>query len=70
MFGATYTARLTGEIRTDDIQWEMYITRTGINAYAEFKWYEGTSDLDGNGVPQQQIYKDIYDPFCKDEEVM
>ncbi len=27
----------------------MYITKTGINPHDEFKWFEGISDLDGNG---------------------
>lgn len=48
-FASTYTARLNGQIRTDDVKWEMYITKNGIGGYDEFKWFEGTSDLDGNG---------------------
>lgn len=45
--GATYTARLTGEIRSTDIKWEMYITRDGAGGFAEFKWFDGTTNLDG-----------------------
>jgi hypothetical protein len=45
--GATYTARLTGEIRSTDIKWEMYIAREGAGGFAEFKWFEGTTKLDG-----------------------
>ena len=48
-FAATYTARLTGQIRANDVKWEMYISRAGVGGFDEFKWYEGTSDLDGNG---------------------
>lgn len=48
-FASTYTARLTGQIRVNDVKWEMYITKTGIGGYDEFKWFEGTSDIDGNG---------------------
>lgn len=46
VIGATYEARLTGQIRTTDIKWEMYISREGIGAFAELLWYEGTSNLD------------------------
>jgi len=45
---ANYTARLTGQIRSDSIKWEMYITRDGISGFDEFKWFEGTTALDGN----------------------
>jgi hypothetical protein len=45
--GATYKARLTGEIRATDVKWEMYVAREGAGAFAEFKWFEGTSALDG-----------------------
>ncbi|MFC2104253.1 hypothetical protein ACFLS4_02750 [Bacteroidota bacterium] len=47
-FATTHTARLTGMLRTSDIKWEMYITRTGVGAYPEFKWFEGISNLDDN----------------------
>jgi len=47
--GVTYKARLTGEIRTSDAKWEMYVAREGADAFAEFKWFEGTSKLDGTG---------------------
>src|SRR5512140_3510589 len=33
--GATYNARLTGEIRTSDVKWEMYISKTGVGQFAE-----------------------------------
>lgn len=48
VLGATYTARMTGQIRTDNVKWNMYVSRSGINAFEEFKWFEGTSDTDGN----------------------
>jgi hypothetical protein len=47
--GVAYKARLTGEIGATDIIWEMYITREGANAFPEFKWFDGTSKLDGSG---------------------
>jgi hypothetical protein len=48
-FTITYRAKLTGQIRADDVQWKMYITREGTGGYEEFLWFEGTSDLDGKG---------------------
>jgi hypothetical protein len=48
-FGGTYHARLTGQVRSSDVKWEMYISKDGIGAFPEFKWFEGTSLLDGSG---------------------
>jgi len=45
----TYKARLTGLIRTGDVQWKMYVSRDGTGGFAEFLWFEGTSKLDGTG---------------------
>jgi hypothetical protein len=47
VLGGTYNARLTGQIRSSDVKWEMYISRQGIGAFSEFLWFEGTSALDG-----------------------
>jgi hypothetical protein len=50
ILGATYTARLTGQIRTSDVLWKMYISREGgTEPFSEFLWFDGTSDLDGTG---------------------
>jgi len=48
VLAAAYTARLTGQIRTDSVKWEMYITKSGVGGFDEFKWFEGTTALDGN----------------------
>ena len=48
-FASSYTARLTGQVRSNDVLWEMYISKSGVGAFDEFKWYEGTSLLDGTG---------------------
>lgn len=45
----TYKARLTGEIRTSDVLWKMYVTNEGSGGFAEFLWFEGTSKTDGTG---------------------
>jgi hypothetical protein len=57
----TYSARLTGLIRSTDVQWKMYISRTGTGAFAEFVWFEGTSKIDGTGG-QWILYKDVVSP--------
>jgi hypothetical protein len=49
VFTITYKARLTGQIRSSDVLWKMYITREGTGGFSEFLWFEGTSDLDGKG---------------------
>ena len=47
-FTSEYTARLTGEIDGDNVVWEMYVTKTGIDPFEEFLWFTGVSDLEGN----------------------
>jgi hypothetical protein len=59
----TYKARLTGLIRTSDVQWKMYITREGTGGFAEFLWFEGTSKLDGTGG-QWILYQDASSPVA------
>ncbi|MBN1116753.1 MAG: hypothetical protein JXA77_06095 [Bacteroidales bacterium] len=61
----TYTARLVGVLRSDDIKWEMYLSKAGVAAHEEFLWFEGTSDLDGNGG--QWI---LYHSFALQEQVL
>ena len=46
-FTSQYTARLVGEIQTNRIKWEMYVSKTGVNPFDEFLWFEGTSNTDG-----------------------
>jgi hypothetical protein len=43
----TYTARLTGEIRSADVLWNMYVSKTGTGSFTDFLWFTGTSKLDG-----------------------
>jgi len=45
--GATYKAKLTGQVISDNVKWEMYISREGVGAFTELLWFEGTSKLDG-----------------------
>lgn len=45
--GISYKARLTGKIRSTDVQWKMYITKSGDSGYTDFLWFEGTSLIDG-----------------------
>jgi hypothetical protein len=57
----TYDAKLTGLIRSSDVQWKMYITREGTNGFTDFLWFEGTSKLDGTGG-QWILYQDPTSP--------
>ena len=44
---STYTARLVGSrLNNEAFSMTMYITKTGMNAYEEFKWFEGTVRYD------------------------
>jgi hypothetical protein len=47
LLSVTYKARLTGQILTDDIEWNMYISREGSGGFPEFLWFDGLSKLDG-----------------------
>jgi len=47
VIGGTYKSRLTGEMRTSDVKWEMYISKDGVGAFSELLWYQGTSAFDG-----------------------
>lgn len=42
----TYKARLTGQIRKDDVLWEMYLSQEGTGGFPEFRWFYGTSNLE------------------------
>lgn len=45
--GATYHATLNGiTLKNNDVKWEMYIDRSGINSFANFLWFEGTTTSD------------------------
>jgi hypothetical protein len=52
-----YKARLTGLIRSTDVQWKMYITQPGTGGFDEFLWFEGTSKIDGSSG-QWILYQD------------
>jgi hypothetical protein len=54
----TYKTRLTGETRTSNILWKMYISKEGIGGFPEFVWFEGTSNLDGKFG--QWIFKESF----------
>lgn len=68
-FTSQYSARLVGELESaSKIKWEMYISKTGINPFNEFLWFEGTSNIDGQsgqwilyhsaGLPDKTIQVD------------
>jgi hypothetical protein len=39
---SSYSAKLTGEKRTENIKWEMRISNAATNEYSDFLWFEGT----------------------------
>lgn len=44
---ATYTAKLiTSRISNDEFKAEMFISKTGLGSYSDFKWFEGTIRYD------------------------
>jgi hypothetical protein len=48
VLAGSYKARLIGQIRDNDVKWEMYISKEGVGAFSELLWFSGTSALDGN----------------------
>lgn len=47
--GDIYTARLTGQLLTDSVEWKMYIQKDGILGFDEVLWFEGRSATDNSG---------------------
>lgn len=45
-FAGQYQARLTGEVKDEEVIWEMYVSRTGVNAFDEMMWFSGVSARD------------------------
>jgi hypothetical protein len=62
VIGATYNARLTGQIQTSNVDWEMFISKDGVGAFSEFMWFSGTSALDGKSgqwiLNHSQVFPD------------
>jgi hypothetical protein len=48
VLAGTYKARLTGQVRDNDVKWDMYVSKEGVGAFPEVRWFDGTSALDGN----------------------
>jgi hypothetical protein len=46
-FASQYNAKLIAKRTTSQINWKMYISKTGIGSFDEMLWFEGTSMLDG-----------------------
>ncbi len=44
-FTSEYTARLTGQLTSEEVIWKMYVTKVGIEGFEEFSWFSGVSDL-------------------------
>lgn len=47
-FAGQFKARLVGTLESaNKIKWEMHISKTGIDPFDEFLWFEGTSNANG-----------------------
>lgn len=45
--GNRYSAKLTGELTGESILWEMYISKSGEDAFVDFLWFKGSTSRDG-----------------------
>ncbi len=41
----TYTASLFGKVNGSNVNWEMYVSKTGPGAFANFLWFTGMSNI-------------------------
>jgi hypothetical protein len=57
----TFTAKLFGEIVGNQVEWEMYVSKSGAGAYEDFLWYSGTSEIGGT-QGEWTLYKSPADP--------
>ena len=46
--GSVYEAKLYGELQTDGVKWDMYISKVG--GYTDVHWYTGTTSDSGNSA--------------------
>jgi len=60
VLSVSYTARLTGQIRSTDVLWNMYVSKTGTGSFTDFLWFTGTSKLDGTGGQWVLNYSPVY----------
>ena len=58
-----YKAKLKGQIRSSDVLWKMYITKSGDNGFNDFLWFEGTSRHDGTSG-QWTLYESSASPVA------
>ena len=58
-----YKAKLKGQIRSSDVLWKMYITKSGDNGFTDFLWFEGTSSLDASSG-QWTLYESNASPVA------
>jgi hypothetical protein len=59
LLNVKYTARLTGQIRDNDVLWKMYVSQEG--GFTDFLWFEGTSAFDAESG-QWILYKSVTEP--------
>lgn len=46
-FNGDYSAKLTAQIMNTEVHWKMYITYNGSNAFSDFLWFTGMSNVEG-----------------------
>ena len=44
---STYTAKLYGKVSGIEVEWHMYVSKTGAGGFSDFLWYSGTSHIAG-----------------------
>jgi hypothetical protein len=53
-------------VRENDVEWKMYITKSGVGGFNELLWFEGTSYLDGmDGQWTLYLSHEHYDKFLQ-----
>ena len=58
----TFTAKLYGKIAGNQVEWEMYISKSGAGAYTDFLWYSGVSSVSGT-EGSWTLFKSPADPI-------
>lgn len=61
VLSVTYSAKLTGQIGADNVTWTMLVSKTGTGSFTDFKWFTGTSALDGNSGQWILNYSPAFD---------
>jgi hypothetical protein len=58
----TYTANLYGKVVGNEVEWKMYISKSGLFSFNNFLWYTGLSRID-KSQGTWTLYKGPFEPF-------